>query len=185
MHFIYLPALFSIKTAEEINERLNGLRLEEPIQFRNGSFKDMRGLSIPQSVDWRKNGLVSPVQNQVKKICYFKRRKWEQCNEEPVALNIISFSFLRGYVGPAGPSALWELLRARWRSEQVSLFPWAHRTWWTAAPAMGTWAAKEDTSLNPSATSSATEASTQRAFTPTNTRSSSAPPDLFLINLIY
>lgn len=185
MRFIYLPALFSIKTAEEVNERLNGLKLEEPIQFRNGSFKDMRSVWIPRSVDWRRNGLVSPVQNQVKQICYFKQRKWQQCNEEPVALNIISWFFLRGYVGPAGPSALWELLRARWRSEQVSLFPWAHRTWWTAAPKMGTWAAKEDTSLNPSATSSATEESTQRALTPTNTRSSSARPDLFSINLIY
>lgn len=65
MHFIYLPALFSFKTAEEINEKLNGLKLEEPIHFRNDTFKDVSGLSTPESVDWRKNGLVSPIQNQV------------------------------------------------------------------------------------------------------------------------
>lgn len=51
-------------TAEEVNDKLNGLKLEEPIHFRNDTFKDVSGLSIPQSVDWRKNGLVSPVQNQ-------------------------------------------------------------------------------------------------------------------------
>ncbi|XP_031152054.1 cathepsin L1-like isoform X3 [Sander lucioperca] len=51
-------------TSEEINEKLNGLKREEPIHFRNGTFKGVSGLSTPQSVDWRKNGLVSPVQNQ-------------------------------------------------------------------------------------------------------------------------
>ncbi|XP_078123881.1 cathepsin K-like isoform X2 [Sander vitreus] len=51
-------------TSEEINEKLNGLKREEPIHFRNGTFKGVSGLSMPQSVDWRKNGLVSPVQNQ-------------------------------------------------------------------------------------------------------------------------
>ncbi|XP_039977369.1 cathepsin S, ortholog 1 [Xiphias gladius] len=51
-------------TAEEINEKLNGLKLEEPVHFRNGTVKEASGLSIPQSVDWRKSGLVSPVQNQ-------------------------------------------------------------------------------------------------------------------------
>lgn len=56
---------FSIKTAEEINERMNGLKLEEPVYFSNVTFKEASGLSIPQSVDWRKSGLVSPVQNQV------------------------------------------------------------------------------------------------------------------------
>lgn len=65
MHFMYLPAHFSIKTAEEVNEMLNGLRLEEPINFSNYTFKEVSGLSIPQSVDWRKSGLVSPIQNQV------------------------------------------------------------------------------------------------------------------------
>ncbi|KAL7381836.1 hypothetical protein ABVT39_012127 [Epinephelus coioides] len=51
-------------TAEEINERMNGLKLEEPVNFSNVTFKEASGLSIPQSVDWRKSGLVSPVQNQ-------------------------------------------------------------------------------------------------------------------------
>lgn len=82
--------------------------------------------------------------------------------------------FYRGCVDPAGPSALWELLRVRWRREQVFLSPWAHRTWWTVAPTTGTWAAKEGSSPEPTATSSATKAWTQRASTPTNTRSSSA-----------
>ncbi|XP_060915571.1 procathepsin L-like [Labrus mixtus] len=51
-------------TAEEINEKLNGLKLEDPSNFRNSSLKEVSSVSIPQSVDWRKSGLVSPVQNQ-------------------------------------------------------------------------------------------------------------------------
>ncbi|XP_069032115.1 cathepsin S, ortholog 1 [Embiotoca jacksoni] len=51
-------------TAEEINEKLNGLKPEEPVQFRNDSFKHTKGLPIPCSVDWRKKGLVSHVRNQ-------------------------------------------------------------------------------------------------------------------------
>lgn len=80
--------------------------------------------------------------------------------------------FLRVIVAPAGPSALWELWRVRWRRKPGSLFPWARRTWWTAAPVMVTWAAGEGTSPNPTATSSATPAWTRRAFILTNTRSS-------------
>ncbi|TKS88301.1 Cathepsin S [Collichthys lucidus] len=51
-------------TAEEVNEMLNGLKLEEPVHSSNGTFKEVSGSPIPQSVDWRKHGLVSPVQNQ-------------------------------------------------------------------------------------------------------------------------
>lgn len=86
-------------------------------------------------------------------------------------------SFLRVIVAPAGPSALWELWRVRWRKKLASLFPSARKTWWTAAPVMVTWAAGEGTSPNPSATSSATEAWTRRAFILTNTRSSSHSND--------
>ncbi|XP_061598400.1 procathepsin L-like [Cololabis saira] len=51
-------------TTEEINEKLNGLKLEEPLDFGNYTFKNLSGLSIPQSVDWRTSGLVSPVRDQ-------------------------------------------------------------------------------------------------------------------------
>uniref|UniRef100_A0A671WQI0 Cathepsin S, ortholog 1 n=2 Tax=Sparus aurata TaxID=8175 RepID=A0A671WQI0_SPAAU len=51
-------------TSEEVNEKLNGLKLEEPFNFGNDTFKGVNGLSIPQNVDWRKDGLVSPVMNQ-------------------------------------------------------------------------------------------------------------------------
>ncbi|XP_074542362.1 cathepsin K-like [Halichoeres trimaculatus] len=51
-------------TAEEVNEKLNGLKLQEPAHFRNSTLKGLSSSVIPQSVDWRKSGLVSPVQNQ-------------------------------------------------------------------------------------------------------------------------
>lgn len=62
---VYQPSS-SIKTAEEINEKLNGLKPEERAHFRNDTFKEASGSSTPQTVDWRKTGLVSPVQNQVR-----------------------------------------------------------------------------------------------------------------------
>lgn len=60
-----LPALLSLKTAEEVNEKMNNLKVEEWVPARNGTFEDKLDSEIPQSVDWRKQGLVSPVQNQV------------------------------------------------------------------------------------------------------------------------
>ncbi|XP_035476549.2 procathepsin L isoform X1 [Scophthalmus maximus] len=62
-HLADMPSS-SIKTAEEINEKLNGLKPEERVHFRNDTFKEASGSSTPQTVDWRKTGLVSPVQNQ-------------------------------------------------------------------------------------------------------------------------
>ncbi|XP_030596564.1 cathepsin S, ortholog 1 [Archocentrus centrarchus] len=51
-------------TAEEFNEKLNCLKLENTFNFINGTFKKVSGSSVPQSVDWRKAGLVGPVRNQ-------------------------------------------------------------------------------------------------------------------------
>lgn len=51
-------------TAEEINEKLNGLKLEETVNFTNGTFKDVSDSPLPVNVDWRKEGLVGPVRNQ-------------------------------------------------------------------------------------------------------------------------
>ncbi|XP_047200273.1 procathepsin L-like isoform X5 [Hippoglossus stenolepis] len=53
-------------TTEEINERLNGARPEEVDLLRNETFKRASGSVAPPSVDWRKSGLVSAVQNQGK-----------------------------------------------------------------------------------------------------------------------
>uniref|UniRef100_H3CUT5 Cathepsin S, ortholog 1 n=1 Tax=Tetraodon nigroviridis TaxID=99883 RepID=H3CUT5_TETNG len=50
-------------TAEEINE-MNNLKVEERAPVRNGTSEEKLGFETPPSVDWRKAGLVSPVQNQ-------------------------------------------------------------------------------------------------------------------------
>lgn len=60
-----LPDLLSLKTAEEVNEKMNNLKVEEWVPVRNGTFEHKLDSETPQSVDWRKQGLVSPVQNQV------------------------------------------------------------------------------------------------------------------------
>lgn len=51
-------------TAEEVNEKMNKLKVEERVPVRNGTFEDKLDFETPPSVDWRKDGLVSPVQNQ-------------------------------------------------------------------------------------------------------------------------
>ncbi|XP_071401224.1 cathepsin S, ortholog 1 isoform X2 [Centroberyx affinis] len=51
-------------TAEEVNEKLNGLKVEDPGNFRNWTFKQASGLPVPLSVDWRKKDMVGPVRNQ-------------------------------------------------------------------------------------------------------------------------
>uniref|UniRef100_A0A667XI81 Cathepsin S, ortholog 1 n=1 Tax=Myripristis murdjan TaxID=586833 RepID=A0A667XI81_9TELE len=51
-------------TAEEVNEKLNGFKMEDPNHFRNWTSKQVSDASIPSSVDWRQKGMVSPVQNQ-------------------------------------------------------------------------------------------------------------------------
>lgn len=55
----------SLKTAEEVNEKMNNLKVEERVPVRNGTLEDKFDFETPSSVDWRKDGLVSPVQNQV------------------------------------------------------------------------------------------------------------------------
>lgn len=61
----FLPARLSLKTAEEINEKMNRLKVEERVPVTNGIFEDRLDFETPPSVDWRTHGLVSPVQNQV------------------------------------------------------------------------------------------------------------------------
>ncbi|KAM6899547.1 uncharacterized protein FYW49_017627 [Xenentodon cancila] len=63
-HLADMLFFFCVKMTEEINEKLNGLKLEEPLDFGNYTFKNFSNLSIPKSVDWRKDGLVSPVRDQ-------------------------------------------------------------------------------------------------------------------------
>ncbi|XP_075995410.1 cathepsin S, ortholog 1 [Genypterus blacodes] len=49
-------------SAEEVNEKMNGLKMDEPIHFQNWTLKQMSRL--PESVNWMERGLVSPVRNQ-------------------------------------------------------------------------------------------------------------------------
>lgn len=44
---------------------MNNLKVEQRVPVRNGTFEDKLDFETPPSVDWRKDGLVSPVQNQV------------------------------------------------------------------------------------------------------------------------
>lgn len=52
-------------TEEEVNERLNGLKAEETFSSLNWTSREGNNVTtIPQSIDWREEGMVSPVQNQ-------------------------------------------------------------------------------------------------------------------------
>lgn len=51
---------------------MNGLKVEE-LPVRNGTFVGTPDFEAPQSLDWRKDGRVSPVQNQVG-LCLGDRR---------------------------------------------------------------------------------------------------------------
>ncbi|XP_029918815.1 cathepsin L1-like [Myripristis murdjan] len=51
-------------TAEEVNEKLNGFKMKDPNHFRNWTSKQVSDAPIPSSVDWRKECMVSPVQDQ-------------------------------------------------------------------------------------------------------------------------
>ncbi|MCI4381390.1 hypothetical protein PGIGA_G00251000 [Pangasianodon gigas] len=51
-------------TAEEINAKLNGLRMENVLLDTNENFTVLSDSPVPDRLDWTENGLVSPVQNQ-------------------------------------------------------------------------------------------------------------------------
>ena len=59
--------LCELKTTDEVNAKLNRLTEEDPASFDSWtSTRWDKGVEkLPESVDWRQYGLVSPVQNQV------------------------------------------------------------------------------------------------------------------------
>ncbi|XP_027009893.1 cathepsin S, ortholog 1 isoform X2 [Tachysurus fulvidraco] len=58
------PNHLSDMTEEEINVKLNGLRMENIPLDNNENFPVLSDSPVPDNLDWTEKGLVSPVQNQ-------------------------------------------------------------------------------------------------------------------------